>query len=63
MTEPAGLSNPSVVFTEPGVVAFRDAPVPRPGPGEVLLRTRRTLISTGTELTILSGKFPPDSAW
>jgi hypothetical protein len=30
--------------------------VPSPRPGEVLLRTRRTLISPGTELTILSGE-------
>ena len=29
----------------------------------MLLRTRRTLISPGTELTILAGDFPPGSAW
>jgi 2-desacetyl-2-hydroxyethyl bacteriochlorophyllide A dehydrogenase len=34
-----------------------------PGPGQALLRTDRTLISTGTELTGLSGDFPPNSAW
>jgi 2-desacetyl-2-hydroxyethyl bacteriochlorophyllide A dehydrogenase len=61
--ERSGQQNPAVVFTAPGEVALRDVPVGEPGPGEVLLRTRRTLISTGTELTILSGKFPADSAW
>jgi 2-desacetyl-2-hydroxyethyl bacteriochlorophyllide A dehydrogenase len=40
-----------------------DREVPEPGPDQVLIRTRRTLISTGTELTILSGEFPPESAW
>jgi len=57
------MRNPSVVFTAPGAISFQNAPIREPGPGEVLLRTRRTLISTGTELTILAGKFPADSAW
>src|SRR5207249_1160779 len=34
-----------------------------PGPGQALLRTERTLISTGTELTMLTGDFPPVSSW
>ena len=52
-----------MVFRGPGVVELEDRPVPAPGPGEVLLRTRRTLISPGTELTILEGAFPAGSAW
>ena len=60
---PTGMTNPGVIFPAPGAVTFQDAPVAEPGPGEVRLRTRRTLISTGTELTILSGKFSADSAW
>jgi threonine dehydrogenase-like Zn-dependent dehydrogenase len=59
----SGMENPTVVFREPGVVQFEDRPLPSPAPGEVLLRTRRTLISPGTELTILSGDFVPGSAW
>ena len=55
--------NPTLVFPAPGAVELEERPVPSPGPGEVLLRTRRTLISPGTELTILSGEFPPGSAW
>lgn len=55
--------NPTVVFTAPRQVAVEERPVPRPGEGEMLIRTRRTLISTGTELTILNGEFPPGSRW
>jgi len=55
--------NPTIVFPEPRRVVIEDRDRPSPGEGEVLIRTRRTLISTGTELTILSGSFPEDSAW
>jgi 2-desacetyl-2-hydroxyethyl bacteriochlorophyllide A dehydrogenase len=57
------MQNPTVLFTRPGNAVFEDRPVPAPGPGQLLLRTRRTLISTGTELTVLSGDFPDESAW
>lgn len=52
-----------VVFPAPGRVALEEIEVGEPGPGQVLLRTEKTLISTGTELTGLSGEFPPGSAW
>ena len=55
--------NPTIVFTAPGEVVLEDRDVPSPDPGELLIRTRLTLISTGTELTILEGKYPPGSAW
>ena len=58
-----GMQNPTVVFRGPGVVELEERPLPSPGPGEVLLRTRRTLISPGTELTILAGDYPAGSAW
>jgi len=35
--------------------------IEEPGAGEVLVETERTLISTGTELTMLSGEFPRGS--
>jgi 2-desacetyl-2-hydroxyethyl bacteriochlorophyllide A dehydrogenase len=57
------LDNPVVFFPAPNEVEFESRPVPSPGAGEVLVRTRRTLISTGTEITILSGDFPSDSRW
>ena len=55
--------NPTVVFTKPKELVIEDRPKPTPEEGQVLIRTRRSLISTGTELTILSGEFPPASAW
>jgi len=55
--------NPTVVFTAPETVVIEDRPVPEPAEGQVLVKTRRTLISTGTELTILKGEYPKGSAW
>ena len=55
--------NPSVVFTDVAEVEIQDRPIPRPAAGEVLIRTSKSLISTGTETTVLSGDFPKDSAW
>jgi 2-desacetyl-2-hydroxyethyl bacteriochlorophyllide A dehydrogenase len=55
--------NPTIVFTKPQEVVLEDREIPSPKEGEVLIKTIRSLISIGTELTILSGKFPPDSAW
>ena len=56
--------NPGVVFQAKKSVVFRDDPMPAPAAGEVLIRTRVTMISTGTELTVLEGKdFVEGSAW
>ncbi|MBI4530471.1 MAG: alcohol dehydrogenase catalytic domain-containing protein [Candidatus Latescibacteria bacterium] len=55
--------NPTIVFTKPGEVVLENRERPSPGRGEMLIRTRCSLISTGTELTVLSGEFPPDSVW
>ncbi len=55
--------NPSIVFKAPREVVVEDHDRPRPGEGEVLIQTRRSLISSGTELTVLSGEFPPQSYW
>jgi len=55
--------NPTVLFVEPGKVVIEERPIPKPGRGEMLVKTGRTLVSTGTELTILSGQFPPHSRW
>jgi len=58
-----GQNNPTVVFLEPKRVTIENRPVPSPGDNGLLVQTTRTLISTGTELTILNGEFPKDSAW
>jgi len=55
--------NPTAVFTKPREVIVADEDRPSPGERQLLVRTTRSLISTGTELTIFSGDFPHDSAW
>ena len=54
------LENPTVIFKKPLDVVLENTSMPSIGYGEVLIQTSRTLISTGTELTILSGEFPKD---
>ena len=56
-------TNPTVVFTDVETVTIEERSVPDQGPEEVLVRSARTLVSTGTELTVLSGDVPPGSAW
>lgn len=56
-------NNPKIVFVKPGEVNLENSLKPSPKNGEVLIKTRCTLISTGTELTILSGEFPKTSVW
>jgi len=55
--------NETVVFPEPRSVVVEDRSCPDPGPGEVLVETDCSLVSTGTELTILSGEYPEESQW
>jgi 2-desacetyl-2-hydroxyethyl bacteriochlorophyllide A dehydrogenase len=53
----------AVVFASPGQVELEPRDLPDPQTGQVLVKTDRTLISTGTELTALRGEFPAGSAW
>jgi 2-desacetyl-2-hydroxyethyl bacteriochlorophyllide A dehydrogenase len=53
--------NDRIVFTDPGTVAIESEPRPEPGPSDVLIETERTLVSTGTELTILTEDYAPGS--
>jgi threonine dehydrogenase-like Zn-dependent dehydrogenase len=55
--------NATVVFPAARQAVFEDRPIPTPGRGEVLIRTEWSLLSAGTELSILSGDFPTNSAW
>jgi 2-desacetyl-2-hydroxyethyl bacteriochlorophyllide A dehydrogenase len=52
-----------VVFKKHNVAEFEEHDVPSPGDGEILVQTLKTLISPGTELTLLSGEYPSDSYW
>ena len=55
--------NPTIVFTSPKVVEIEERAKPVPKEGQVLIKTSKTLISTGTELTILGADYPPGSVW
>ncbi len=45
---------------EPGAGEIRTVPLPAPGPGEVLVRTRFSGVSRGTETLVFRGEVPPD---
>lgn len=55
--------NKTVVFTSAGEVELQDKEMPKPAAGEVLIETEVSLVSTGTELTFLSGECPENSKW
>ena len=57
------MQNPTVVITGKRHVHIEDRPVPQPGPGEVLIKTFRSLISTGTEMNLYKGEAQPGSVW
>lgn len=57
------MTNPCIAFTGANQVELHDLPVPEPAADEVLIESRRTLISTGTELTCLGRRFEPGSHW
>ncbi|MEZ5499724.1 MAG: zinc-binding dehydrogenase [Steroidobacteraceae bacterium] len=50
-----------VVFTRPGVAELETFDVPAPANGEVSVRALYSLMSIGTELTILHQRYSPDS--
>jgi len=52
-----------IVFKEPKRVEIEEADLPEPSSNQILIRTQVTLISTGTELTMLSGEYPKGSVW
>lgn len=47
----------AAVFVHPGVVEVREAPRPRPGPGEAVIRVTLTTIG-GTDVHLLKGEYP-----
>ncbi len=49
-----------VMFTAPGCVALEPVDVAEPGPGQVLVRTQVSGISSGTELLAYRGLIDPD---
>lgn len=51
------MTTQAVVFESPGKTAFREIELPEPGPEDVLLRTTRSVISSGTEGWVLQDLF------
>lgn len=52
-----------LVFPAGSTVELRGFAPPQPGPGEVLIRTRSSLISTGTEGIVFARRFDPGTHW
>lgn len=57
------VTSDAVVFVGPGSVAVQEQPVPQPDKGQILIRTIKSMISPGTELSLLSGDSQPGSIW
>ena len=55
-----GLKSRVVTFTAPGRVEVQEETVTEPLPGNVLVRTRASAISAGTELLVYRGQAPAD---
>ena len=56
-------STTRIVFTGARQAAIEEVSLPEPGKGQVLIRSLRSLISTGTEPTAYRRDFPPNSVW
>jgi alcohol dehydrogenase len=47
----------ALIFNRPGAIALEERPIPRPGPGQAVLRMTLTTIC-GTDVHILKGEYP-----
>jgi propanol-preferring alcohol dehydrogenase len=52
--------NEAVVFQGVEAVGVEERPMPTPDADEILVETKRTLVSTGTELAVLIGDYRSD---
>jgi 2-desacetyl-2-hydroxyethyl bacteriochlorophyllide A dehydrogenase len=52
----------ALYFTAPQEITLREEVLPEPAPGQVLIQTIISAISSGTELLIYRGQVPPDLA-
>ena len=57
------MQSTAILFTAANEIALGSFELPEPGPGELLLQTRYTCVSPGTELRVLSGKQADLPAW
>lgn len=52
-----------ILFTGENCVEVVREDIPAPAPAEIQVRTRQSLISTGTECIVLGRKYAPDTHW
>jgi len=55
--------NVTIIFEKPRTVIFEEREVPSPNPGQLLIQTKLTMISTGTEMSVLDRKDDTGKAW
>lgn len=48
----------AIIYARPNEITFGQVEIPEPGPGEALVRTVHTVLSTGTDTRILRGEQP-----
>ncbi|WP_152392713.1 zinc-dependent alcohol dehydrogenase [Paenibacillus guangzhouensis] len=58
-----GRSSFNCVFQEPNRIEVIEESVAEPGPGQILCAANRSLISAGTELACLKGRFDEGTVW
>jgi len=57
------MKSKAIVFTAPRTVEYRDEELSPPAPGHMIVQTRVSLISTGTESWCYRGEFDADTGW
>lgn len=53
----------AITFTAPGVAELQEEDMVPPGPGQLTVRSRLTLVSTGTEMVCLRGECDEGTHW
>ncbi len=59
----AGSRSLNCIFEQANRIVFREEDVPQPGPEEILCGAKVSLVSTGTELSCLRGRFDAGTVW
>lgn len=57
------MNSPIIVFPRAKVAELQQRKIGQPGPGEVLVKNHKSLISIGTEMTAFCGEYPAGSVW
>ncbi|WP_339204318.1 zinc-binding dehydrogenase [Paenibacillus sp. FSL K6-3182] len=63
MATTQGRTSINCIFQEPDRIELIEEQVPKPGRGQILCAAKKSLISTGTELACLKGRFDEGTVW